>query len=237
MVAARAATEQGKVTPEQLAWCVRALQLAAKIPARRYRPDKISECKKNLRALAAFPEGVARVPEVLAEFGIRFVVVEHLTGSKIDGAALWLGGDTWDKPVVAISARFDRIDWFWHTVCHEISHVDHKDSIALIDVDLLADEKRDGSILEIESRANREAAEMLIAREKLDSFIIRKRPYFSKVSIIQFANANRIHPGIVAGQLHHRLGTYKTNREMLVKIRDILTSRALTDGWGVQILK
>jgi HTH-type transcriptional regulator / antitoxin HigA len=235
-VAARASTDQGQVTPEQLAWCVKALQLATRIPARPYKPERIGECKNKLKSLAAFPEGVAHVPEVLAEFGIRFVVVEHLTGSKIDGAALWLG-DGWDKPVVALSARYDRIDCFWHTTCHEISHIEHKDSIALIDVDLSGDEKRDESIFAIENRANREAADMLIPRDKLDSFIVRKRPYFSKLSIIQFANANRIHPGIVAGQLHHRLGTYKTNREMLVKIRDILTSRALTDGWGVQILK
>ncbi|HEX4120256.1 MAG TPA: HigA family addiction module antitoxin [Verrucomicrobiae bacterium] len=235
-VAARASTEQGRVTPQQLAWCVRALRLASKIPARPYQPGKISECKENLRSLSAFPEGVSKVPDVLAEFGIRFVVVEHLTGTKIDGAALWLG-DGWNKPVVAISARYDRIDWFWHTVCHEVSHIEHKDSIALIDVDLFGDEKRNETVPEIEKRANWEAAEMLIPGEKLESFIIRKRPYFSKVSIIQFANANKIHPGIVAGQLHHRLGTYKTNREMLVKIRDILISRALTDGWGIQVTK
>jgi HTH-type transcriptional regulator / antitoxin HigA len=235
-VAARASTEQGRVTPEQMAWCVRALQLASKIPARPYQPSKINECKKQLRALAAFPQGVAQVPSVLAAFGIRFVVVEHLTGTKIDGAALWLG-DGWDKPVIAISARYDRIDSFWQTTCHELSHIEHKDSIALIDVDLLGAENRNESILEIENRANREAAEMLIPREKLSSFIIRKRPYFSKVSIIQFANANKVHPGIVAGQLHHRLGTYKTNREMLVKIRNILISAALVDGWGVQIAK
>lgn len=231
-VAARASTELGQVTPEQMAWCVRALQLASKIPAQPYQPNKIGACKIALRSLAAFPEGVAEIPGVFARYGIRFVVVEHLTGTKIDGAALWLG-DGWDKPVIAVSARYDRIDSFWHTVCHEISHIEHKDSIALIDVDMLGDDNR--SVSDIEKRANREAAEMLIPREKLDSFIMRKRPYFSKVFIIQFANANKIHPGIVAGQLHHRLGTYKTNREMLVKIRDILTSRALTDGWGIQI--
>ena len=40
-VAARASTEQGQVTPEQLAWCVCALKLAAKIPTRPYRPNRI----------------------------------------------------------------------------------------------------------------------------------------------------------------------------------------------------
>ena len=235
-VAARASTEQGQITPEQMAWCVRSLKLAKTIPAREYRPENMEACKKNLRELAAFPEGTARISEVLASFGIRFVVVEHLTGTKIDGAALWLGTG-WDKPVIAVSVRYDRIDSFWHTLCHELSHIEHKDFGAVIDIDLLGNEKRNEQVIAVEERADREAAATLIPTSKLESFILRKRPFFSKVSIIQFANANRVHPGIVAGQLHHRLNNWKANREMLVKVRDIVTSRTLTDGWGVQIAK
>jgi HTH-type transcriptional regulator/antitoxin HigA len=89
-------------------------------------------------------------------------------------------------------------------------------------------------VLPIENRANQEAADMLIPTSKLESFVLRKCPYFSKVAIIQFANTNKVHPGIVAGQLHHRLNNWRANREMLVKIRDIVTSRALTDGWGLK---
>jgi HTH-type transcriptional regulator/antitoxin HigA len=234
--ATRASTEQGQLTPEQLAWCVRSINLAKTIPAREYRPENMRDCKKALRALAAFPKGAAQVPELFASFGIRFVVVEHLTGTKIDGAALWIG-DGWDQPVIAVSVRYDRIDSFWHTVCHEVSHIDHKDFGAVIDIDLLGTEKRNEDVLPIENRANQEAADMLIPTSKLESFVLRKRPYFSKIAIIQFANANKVHPGIVAGQLHHRLNNWRANREMLVKIRDIVTSRALTDGWGAQISK
>ncbi len=233
-MAARASTEHGQITPAQMAWAVRCLQLADAIPSKPYNPKRLASCKSELRRLAAFPEGIAKVPNVLCDFGIRFVVVEHLNGSKIDGAALWLG-QYWDRPVVAVSARFDRIDSFWHTLCHEISHIQHKDSIATIDVDLLGTEDRNSEIAETEKRADEEAADMLIPRSIMDSFIMRKRPFFSKLAIIQFAKANKIDPGIVAGQLHHRFKNYSTNREMLVKIRDILTSRAMTDGWGVQI--
>jgi HTH-type transcriptional regulator / antitoxin HigA len=198
----------------------------------------MGECKKMLRSLAAFPEGVSQVPNALAKFGIRFVVVEHLYGTKIDGAALWLGKGL-SKPVIVVSARYDRIDSFWHTLCHEVSHIEHQDFGAIIDIDLLGEEKQneDQDVINKENRANEDAANMLIEKEKIESFIKRKRPYFSKKSIIQFANAQKIHPGIVAGQLHYRIGNYKSNREMLVKIRDILISRALTDGWGIQISK
>jgi len=235
-VAARASTEQGQLSPEQLAWCVRALNLAKTIPAQPYKRQNIEACKKSLRALAAFPESASKVGEVLASFGIRFVVIEHLTGTKIDGAALWLGND-WDKPVIALSIRFDRIDSYWHTLCHELSHIEHQDFAAVIDIDLLGNDRKNLDVIPMENRANEEAADTLIPRAKLDSFILRIRPFFSKASIIRFANANKIHPGIVAGQLHYRLKNWQANREMLVKIRDIVTSRVVTDGWGTQLSK
>ena len=57
---------------------------------------------------------------------------------------------------------------------------------------------------EIETRANKEAAEMLIPRDRLLSFIQRTRPFYYAEKIIQFANMLKIHPGIIAGQLQHR---------------------------------
>jgi len=51
--------------------------------------------------------------------------------------------------------------------------------------------------------------------------------------VVQFANKVKIHPGIVVGQLQHRneLG-YSALRDMLVKIREVVTTTALTDGWN-----
>jgi HTH-type transcriptional regulator/antitoxin HigA len=91
---------------------------------------------------------------------------------------------------------------------------------------------------EIEARANREASEMLIPSERLQSFIVRTRPFYYTEKIIQFANLLKIHPGIIAGQLQHKGEIdWAANRQMLVKVRDILISAAMTDGWGVQIAK
>jgi HTH-type transcriptional regulator/antitoxin HigA len=62
---------------------------------------------------------------------------------------------------------------------------------------------------------------------------MRVSPLYSKTRIIQFAHTIQIHPGIIVGQLQYRgeIG-YSANREMLVKIRDIVIDSALTDGWG-----
>jgi HTH-type transcriptional regulator/antitoxin HigA len=233
-VAARTSVQNGsELTAEQLAWCVRALQLAKSVPAKKYTHKAFDEGISLLRSLADFPENTKKVPKVLSEMGIRFVVVEHLPKSKIDGAALWLGDD-WDKPVVALSLRYDRIDSFWHTLFHELSHIKNKDSY-ILDVDIVGSDRciTDEVLSKIETRANHEAAEWLIPKEKMQSFISRTRPFYYTEKIIQFANLIKIHPGIIAGQLQYRKEIdWAANRLMLVKVRNILISGAMTDGWG-----
>jgi HTH-type transcriptional regulator/antitoxin HigA len=229
----RTSIQESELTGEQIVWCIRALQLARSVPAQQYSNKSLEAGIERLRALADFPENTRNVPKVLSEMGIRFVLVEHLPKSKIDGAALWLGAD-WERPVIALSLRYDRIDSFWHTLFHELSHVKHKDSYSL-DVDLVGADRCLSSdmVSDIEQRANQEAAEMLIPKEKLQSFILRTRPFYYTAKIIQFANLIKIHPGVIAGQLQFKKEIdWSAHRKMLVKVRDILISGALTDGWG-----
>jgi HTH-type transcriptional regulator / antitoxin HigA len=236
--AAKSSIQSSELTPEQIAWCVRALRLARSVPARKFTRNSLESGVPKLRALADFPENVRHVPKCLSEMGIRLVVVEHLPKSKIDGAALWLGDD-WEKPVVALSLRYDRIDSFWHTLFHELSHIKHRDSY-VIDVDLVGADRclSNEAVSEIERRANEEAADMLIPKEKLRSFILRTRPFYYTDRINQFANLLKIHPGIIAGQLQFKNEIkWAANRAMLVKVRNILVSSALTDGWGITIAK
>ena len=120
-VAARAKARTAEVLiPEQIAWCVQALRLATSVSVSTFKPQTLADGIRELRALATYPQEVKYVPRVLSQIGIRFVVVRHLTKTKIDGAALWLG-DGWDSPVIALSMRHDRIDYFWHTLLHELS--------------------------------------------------------------------------------------------------------------------
>ncbi len=234
--AAKSSIQSGELTPEQFAWCVRALRLARSVPARKFTHNSFESGIPKLRALADFPENARQVPKCLSEMGIRLVIIEHLPKSKIDGAALWLGGD-WEKPVVALSLRYDRIDSFWHTLFHELSHIKHRDSYR-IDVDLVGADRclSNEAVSEIEKRASEEASDMLIPKEKLQSFILRTRPFYYTERINQFANLLKIHPGIIAGQLQFKNEIkWAANRAMLVKVRHILISSALTDGWGVRI--
>lgn len=212
----------------QIAWCVRAGKMASVVAAESFKPDVFKAALPEIRQLVDYPEKSKHLPKLLSKIGVRLVVIEPLPHSKIDGAAFWLADDA---PVVCLSLRYDRIDCLWFTIIHELMHILHNDAQS-VDLDLVG-ESAARDLEEIEARANREAAAFLIPPDKLKSFIIRVKPFYSKVRIIQFAHRMKIHPGIVSGQLqfHGEVGWY-ANREMLVKVRDLVTSTTLTDGWG-----
>jgi HTH-type transcriptional regulator/antitoxin HigA len=214
----------------QRAWCFRAKQLAKAIQVSEYSEAAFAKGIKRLRRLAGWPEETRKVSKVLAEMGIRFVVVEPLPHTRIDGAAFWLDGSS---PVVALSVRFDRIDSFWQTLGHELSHVDHRDEPA-VDTDIVGEARPSPAEQStIERRADGEAAAMWIDPAELESFILRVGPLYSRARINQFANRLVVHPGIIVGQLQHRgqIG-YQAMRDTLVRVRDVVTSEAITDGWG-----
>ncbi len=225
-VAARKSTEYGLETAAQQAWYGKAMELGEAAPAGRFSMSRIDECIAYLVRMAAFPEDLRRVPRVLQDFGVAVVFVEHLKGTKIDGAAFQIG----EKPVIAMSLRFDRMDNFWFTLLHEIVHIKRQD-VSPVDVDLgLGD---DADLPEMERIANHDAANYLIPTDKLESFIARKRPYYYRASVIQFAQARKVHPSIVVGQLQKRKElTYAQFRDLLPKVREHVVGQAITDGWG-----
>jgi len=229
----RKSSPESELTPSQKAWCFRAKHLARAIRISPFDHRRMSECEKDLRRLAAFPQEARKVPSLLASFGVRFIIIEPLPGCKIDGAALWIDEGS---PVIALSLRYDRVDAFWFNLGHEWSHIKHRDLIS-IDSDLVGADRLPVAVNSpTERRADTEAAAMFIPPKEFESFILRVSPMISKERIVQFANKIKIHPGLIVGQLQHRgeIG-FHANREMLVKIRDLVVPSAVTDGWGQTI--
>jgi len=229
-VAARKSTSYGETTPPQRAWLQRARNLAPAIHAEKHTKKRFAGAIEQLKALAANPEDVRRIPKILAEAGIRFLILEHLPKTRIDGACLWLNRQS---PVIVVSLRYDRIDFFWHTLGHELGHVYQGDGLSL-DIDLVGaeisgkDERTDK-----EQEADRFATELLVSPDDMSDFVARVRPLYSKKRIQGFAARIGVHPGIVVGQLQHRNEvSYSHSREMLVKVRHLIVGAALTDGWG-----
>lgn len=231
-VNARQPLKTDTLDASQIAWCVRGGKVAATVHAKKFNNDVLKDALSDLRELADFADKVKNIPKFLADVGIRLVIIEPLPHSPIDGAAFWLADDA---PVILLSLRYDRMDCFWFTLAHEIMHIVHRDSQS-VDSDLVG-ESSALDLEEIEKRANKEASDFLIPTEKIRSFMLRVKPFYSKERIIQFAHRMKIHPAIVIGQLQFRgeIG-WHTNREMLAKVRNQITKTAMTDGWGAAVL-
>jgi len=226
----RQTNKNDEISTSQNAWLFRAKQLASLVNARKFDKTKFENALPTIRALADSREKSAQVPSCLSEVGVRLVIIEALAKTYVDGAMFWLDDES---PVVVLSLRYDRIDWFWHTLAHELIHIKNGDKRS-VDTHLVGESRQ--TLNESEDKADKEASAFLIPPDRIKSFIIRTKPFYYKEKILQFAKVIGIHPGIVNGQLQHlkEIG-WNTNREMLVKIRDIITTTALTDGWGKTI--
>lgn len=226
--AARKSGTYSEITSAHIAWYFRARHLAEKIKSARFNDERFSSSLPDLRRLARNERDLRELPAFLSDLGIRFLVLEHFTSTRLDGAAFWLDEDS---PVVVISLRYDRIDNFWFVLGHELAHVLNRDQGSL-DSDLVGSSAPTEKPA-MEERADRMASSLLIPKKLLDKFIVRHRPRFSKKAIVDFADAIGIHPGIVVGQLQHRREIkYSHSREMLVLVRDLVTTATPTDGWG-----
>jgi len=222
----------GQATIPQLAWLYQVKRIAVDALAAKYSREGLIDAISGFRSLLGSPEGARKVPRILAECGIRFVIVESLPSAKIDGVCFWLNDRS---PVIGMSLRHDRIDNFWFVLRHECEHVlqNHGHSAVMLDAELENERAGTGSSIPEEERvANEAAAEFCVPQSSLNNFIKLKSPFFAERDILGFAKTLNIHPGLIAGQLQHKLSRYDLFRNHLVKIRAAVLPNAMADGWG-----
>ena len=221
-----------ETTPVQLAWLYRVREIASEMIVGPYSPFGVRRAVEQLKQLVLSAEEARKAPRILAEAGIRFVIVESLPGAKIDGVCFWLDEIS---PVIGMSFRHDRIDNFWFVLRHELEHVIQRHGREQITIDAELEGEKAGDSMNVpqeERIANAAAAEFCVPKKSMDAFIARKAPFFAERDIRSLAAALRIHPGLVAGQLQHRTGRYDRFRDHLVKIRSVVAPGAAVDGWG-----
>lgn len=207
-------------------------QIAQEMLVPAYSKQKLRGALRKLKDLRRSAENSRHVPRILAEAGVRFVIVESLKGSKIDGVCCWLDDSS---PVIGMSLRFDRVDNFWFVLRHEIEHVLREDgkSKTVVDFGLEGENGSDGDNLPEEERvANNAAAEFCVCQKMLHQFIKRKYPMFSVRDLLGFSKMQNVHPGIIAGQLHRKTGRYEVFRKYLVPVRKHISPNVAIDGWG-----
>lgn len=220
-------------SPLLTAWLYRAQQMAQGLAVGKFSAKSADAVVAQLKSLMANPEDIRQVPRVLADAGIRFVLIEPFPGMKVDGVCFWLDAES---PVIAMTLRFDRIDNFWFVLMHELRHVANKDGQsgrAIVDENLGAEGSDTGEKPDFEVKADQEAAEAIIPAATFNDFVLRVAPLYSEQRIIGFAARIGVHPGIVVGQLHNRKQVpYSHYRKLIAKAKEHIVGNALTDGWG-----
>jgi len=231
--AAKKADTGSGPTKIQEAWLRAVRKIAETLPAPRYSPSAVREAVGRLQALRGSVEGASKVGGILAEAGVRLVIVESPSGAKIDGVCFWLNDMA---PVIGLTLRHDRLDNFWFVLRHEIEHVlrgHGRRRKPVVDVDIEAERATVG---EEEQVADAAAADFCVPVTQMDIFMAKKAPYFIERDIVGFAAMLQVHPALVVGQIQHRTRQYHRFRKFLPKVRNFVVGQVATDGWGSAIV-
>lgn len=153
---------------------------------------------KNIARLSQYADGPLRAIDSLLEKGIRVVIMPHFKKTYLDGAIFLLDG----IPVIGMTLRYDRLDNFWHTLMHELSHL----VLGHVTEEPLFDDMEisvyDGQELD----ADIHAKNIFVAQETWDNFISKS---ISAISVCTFAAQLSLSPAIIAGRYRYEKRNYK----------------------------
>jgi len=186
------------------AWTARAIILARRNTSKAvYKEGSLNlGFMRELARLSFLDEGPRLAQELLAKYGIALVVEPHLPRTYLDGAAIMAKGE---RPIVALTLRYDRVDNFWFCLMHELAHValhmggDTTQFYDDLDVDSQGDRR--------EKEADQLAGEALIPDETWRKSPVSNWP--APEAVRDLAGELRIHPAIVAGRYRHEHRSYR----------------------------
>ncbi|MDD1136722.1 ImmA/IrrE family metallo-endopeptidase [Pseudomonas sp. TNT2022 ID233] len=159
--------------------------------------------REALKEISKFSLDVGNMPTIstmLWQYGVVLIYLPQVAGMKTDGVFFKLPCGT---PVIGLTLRYDRYDYFWFTLMHELAHVSiHYDQLDDPHFDCIEDLGED--ILELE--ANQLAKESLISRSDWRSASVRR--HRNQQELFNDAKRLSIHPAILAGFVRHDTENY-----------------------------
>ncbi|NQU39751.1 MAG: ImmA/IrrE family metallo-endopeptidase [Lentisphaerae bacterium] len=184
------------------AWKIRVMRLAHEQDLVPYEPGTVTQAFiKEVVRLSYFDEGVSLAREYLSKHGIHLVVERHLPKTYLDGAALMMPDE---RPMVALTLRYDRLDNFWFTLAHELAHVAlHLEG----EEEVFFDDLEAGGSSPMEREADQLASEALIPTSAWRSH--RLGPRSTPVQIREFADTLGLSPAIPAGRIRHEAKNHR----------------------------
>jgi HTH-type transcriptional regulator / antitoxin HigA len=181
------------------AWCAAALVRAEKITIKKIKIKDPKKAARQLAELSTLPDWHDQIVATLHRMGIVLVILEHLPGTFLDGAAMCRGDGV---PVIALTLRHDRLDNFWFTLLHEFAHVvchlGPDRQIILDDLDVRSSEA-------IEAEADAFARNALIP----PAFWKPIDENSSTEEVLEAAKKAGVHPAIAAGRWRFEHSDYR----------------------------
>lgn len=214
--------KQGSRTPDadaRAAWSIEVYRRAMKMTnVGKYDERRFPVLIERLHALMADEKEVVKVPDLLAEFGIRLVLLPNPQKCAVDGLGYYNEG----APYVGLSLRIGRVDSFWFTLMHELMHIKAKDKLLPADtIDRPAD-------LPAEKKANEGARNLLIPDSRYEAFV--DRGVFTLPAVTAETEGHPTHPvhrAILLGRLKNDLYLdWSQFAREHTGIRDLLMTRS-----------
>lgn len=168
--------------------------------------ENLPQLNKDLREILYTNNNTLElVDKKLAQYGIKFLMIDKLEKTPIDGYSFW----SKNNPVIALTLRHSRIDNLAFTILHEIGHIalHLKDNKEIKFLDLTTIEEN-----EFENQANFYAQESLIPSDCWNDLLENYVPLNDEI-ICEFSNKYRINPAIILGRACFEMNYYgiKTN--------------------------
>ena len=192
-----AKTDQVALTAWLAAVKLKAEGVSISKPKKRVKPAEIG---RAIAQLSVHADGPIRARTELSKLGIVLVILEHLPGTYLDGAALCRSDGT---HVIALTLRHDRLDNFWftllHELCHALTHLGENTPLILDDLELKSSDA-------IEAEADEFARNSLVP---LAIWETEASPDWDGNDVARVAAAASVHIAIVAGRWQHENSDYR----------------------------
>lgn len=210
-----------------LIWHQMALNFAKNQKVKPFQKKSLIELMASIHLFTDQEQGIKKFLNELALVGVRFVFLTHLSKTYLDGAAFL----STDGPIVALTGRYDRVDNFWFTLAHELSHItlhlskEEKESIFIDDTT-----KKSTSIKELEANEN---AEKILLQDEILEYFENDTNYITEEKVLECSQTKHIHPSIVVGLLaHNELASYSTLHRFKESVRDQIPEKYKADPWN-----
>jgi HTH-type transcriptional regulator/antitoxin HigA len=191
------------------AWCAAVLLKAESIKLPKKRTIPFEEFGRTLARLSEVPNGPTLVAGALAGVGVIFLVLRHLPGTYLDGAAMCRKDGA---PIIALTIRHDRIDNFWftllHEYCHVCRHLNNETNAIFDDLEIKSTASKD----DIEHQADTFAQNALLP-QSISAKLASAELTAEDVEAI--AGEAGVHVAIVAGRWQREHSEYRRFSKML----------------------